>query len=189
MNILVDADDTLYDTLPAFFKEYNSYTGENVKIEDVKGWDIRPMLKRPDVMDEIFSSPAFFEWLPLKEGSVEMMNWLCVYHDCFIVTAGRTRCFEGKERAFLRDFSFLEKNQISYGWFKGIYKADILIDDRIEFHEQFQRTNPNGVSIVVDMPHNRSCHIPHIRVRQPSEVIEIIKKIHIHRLGIKVGDE
>lgn len=172
--ILIDADDTLYDTLPAFLYEYNRLTGENVKFEDINTWDMDDILKEPQYIDIIFRNPDFFEGLKLKPYAKEIVEKLNKIHNVYIVTSGQTCSFIGKERAIKRDFPFLKPEQVVFCWNKGLYKGDVLIDDRVLFHQQFQKTNPKGLSVIMDMPHNRFCDVPHVRATNFAEVGTII---------------
>lgn len=171
--ILVDADDTLYDTLPALLEEYGRITGDVVPIDEITEWDISGILKYPDVMEKIFRNPNFFYNLKLKEGAYDLMRRLNAFHEVQIVTAGHVECLWGKEEAFLRDFPFLTKENFTYGWNKGIYKGDVMIDDNLKNHKMFQATNPNGLSVVIDMPHNRAFNLKHARVKRLIEILDI----------------
>lgn len=174
LDILVDADDCLYNTLPAFLDEYNRITSESVQVEEIKEWDMCKYLKHPELIKEIFQRPEFFVNLKLKEKAKSVMKILNRHFNVYIATAGQTKCLTGKELAFKRDLPFISKEQIVYGWYKGLYKADVIIDDRVIFHRQFQKTNPDGVSIMFDMPHNQTCDVKHKRVNNWESVLEII---------------
>lgn len=175
--ILLDCDDCIFDMLPHLIERYNEKTDDFITMNDITTWEIYDIVKYPQVIKDLFNSPDFFFELQPKLGATSVIKELNDDYELYITTFGSPRAIMGKQASLNLHFPFLAPEQVVYGYNKGLYKADIMIDDNLQFQKQFKKTNPQGVSIVFDLPHNRATDFLHYRVTDFFQVYDIIDKL------------
>ncbi|GAB4247762.1 MAG: 5'-3'-deoxyribonucleotidase [Saprospiraceae bacterium] len=148
--IALDMDEVLADVVPKFLDFYERDFGRRPKKEEWWGKKIYQLPNASHIRGYLHE-PGFFADLPVMEGSVEIVQWLCRYFDVFAVTAATE--FPNS----LRDkYDWLEKHFPFIGWKKlvlcgdkSIICADYMIDDHAYNLERFK-----GVPLLYTSSHN-----------------------------------
>ena len=182
MKILIDMDDTIFDTIDAWVDWLNITFDTCVSTNDMTDWDIESVF--PTLSGEQVHYPLFVKefWMGIKpfDGAVECIEKLVEGgHDVYILTASHPDTMSAKSRILLDYMPFLTYKNIIAAYDKSMVKGDIQIDDYIK--------NLNGdesrrMKILFSRPHNRlvSDDIKDIkRVDNWKEIYELINNIKV----------
>ena len=135
MRIFVDIDDTIVNTVSAWIKWLNADYGLDVKIEDVKEWDMYkafPMLAKEDVYAPLFDE-VFWETVEAFSDAVGVLERLNKKHEVFLVSATHPSNVSNKVlRCVHRHFPYITSKQYIFIYYKSFLNGDIIIDDRPE---------------------------------------------------------
>lgn len=96
-NLFLDLDGTITNSIKAYASVYNElyYFNDNyryAKWEDNKKWDLSdicPITK--NIVNDLFSSDLFFEYLEFEDNAREVIEKLCEKYNVCIVTIGVTQ--------------------------------------------------------------------------------------------------
>jgi 5'(3')-deoxyribonucleotidase len=135
MRIFVDIDDTIINTVTAWVRWLNADYGLNVKVEDIKEWDMCkafPMLEKQDVYSPLFDE-VFWETVEAFPEAIEVLERLNKKHDVFFVSATHPSNVSNKVlRCVHRFFPYITSKQYIFMYYKSFLDGDIIIDDRPE---------------------------------------------------------
>lgn len=147
MLILVDMDGVITDFTGAVCREHNKETGEDLKPEDITGWELKDF----GIKDETWQKPKFFRALDPYAGAIETLWKMQILgHKLWIVTNAMNVEYIEKEKAewvrenipFVRGIVFTDKKHELLG--------DILIDDCPEYLEKYP-----GTTVKINHPYNK----------------------------------
>lgn len=152
--ICIDVDWVLAKLTSKWIKYYNVIFDDNLKIEDIKTWDICQHVKpeAKDYMLNILNIHKFYRDLQVVEDSQRVLEKLSKDYEIFIVTDPFTRMsFKSKYDWLEEHFPFIPKENYVFTGNKSIVKADYLIDDGAHNLEGF-----DGYGLLFDAPYNRN---------------------------------
>ena len=134
MKILIDLDDTIWDLLSTWVFYLNKIYNLNVKVEDIKEWDMRKTfttLTNEQIVEPLTWLSLWNNISPLPD-AVEVVKKLSVDNEIYFVTATdyRNVCF--KAELLNKYFPFIPIKNLIIAQNKDMILGDILIDDHIE---------------------------------------------------------
>lgn len=171
--ILFDLDDTVNNFTGPLVDIFNERTGAEVKVEDIKDWDLSKYLGEYGI--SIFREEGFFENLPEKNNSLSVLKTLIqsTDYDVYIVTAcGTNQELEEKFKWFDKYLPTFNKDRIIKCKEKEIIRGDVLVDDNVS---NLRKCAPYMRCILYDMPHNRECE-EFLRIHSLEEVLPLLKE-------------
>ena len=172
--IICDFDDTMVDLLSAWVKWLNSQYNYNIKVDDIKDWDMTKAfvgLSQED-MCNCFTLPEFWLTVEAKPDAATYIKKLIDEGFNFnICTATDYRIAKIKfENCLFRLFPFIDRHQIMLSYCKPKIDCDIIIDDYLK-----NLIDAHGIKILMDAPHNQiSNNIEDFRVYSWRTIYEII---------------
>lgn len=154
MKIAVDIDNTLCTTTRALCSQFNAYTGENLKLEDIKAYRIEDWVK-PQYKSLI---PALFHdanmWKrvePLSHCRAVLLKLVEEGHEIYYATSTTTNNLCKKKAWCQRNFPFIDAEKAMIGIkHKQLLNVDILIDDCSDY-----LLGGTYKGILLDYPWNR----------------------------------
>lgn len=157
MIILLDVDDVIADLVPAWLKQYNYLYMDDLKIEQITGWDIASYTK-PECSREkffgILEDGSIYENVRPIQGAQYGIQELQKKHDVYFVTAG----YYKTKREWLKGYGLLmDDTEFIVCYDKNLIRGDILIDDRFDNIEKFP-----GKGILFTRPWNEKFRWPYI---------------------------
>jgi 5'-nucleotidase len=171
--ILFDCDDVITDFLGTLLKEYNKRKGTNLHKTEFRSWNL---LDAPDVDQDIiniFHEPGFFEKVPPKGHSVDVIQQLIesTRYDVYVVTA----CSSVEELAekrywFQHMIPSFNTNRIIMCNEKSLVRGDLIVDDKVANLDQCA---PYMKCILYSMPTNKGDKT-YRRIRSLQEVLPIL---------------
>jgi len=150
--IAIDMDDTLAGFLEGLVEVVNRLEGENVKVEDIKSWDMHKYFKCGHKIYNYLTYELFRD-LRVFDDAIEVVKSLQESYDVFIVSSATStpKSMLAKVEWLEEWFPFINKKNIVLCGDKSIIKADYMVDDGVHNLETF-----SGCSILYDAPHNQN---------------------------------
>ena len=153
MKIGIDLDDTINNLVDVWIEWYNKDYNDNVKIEDIKSWDIGDYTKIGKDFYKYLGDELLFKALSIKDGAANIIEKLCEQHEVYIVTANASynRGVCDDKVSFIKNkMPFFPIKNIIFINNKSLLDLDVLIDDGLHNFEEFK-----GWRIVFDRPWNQ----------------------------------
>jgi len=149
--IAIDMDDTLAGFLEGLVEVVNRLEGENVKVEDIKSWDMYKYFK---CGHKIYSYLTYdlFRNLRVFDDAIEVVKSLQENYDVYIVSSATSTSdsMVAKIEWLEEWFPFIDKKNIVLCGDKSIIKADYMIDDGVHNLKTF-----DGMGLLFNAPHNQ----------------------------------
>jgi len=133
--ILIDIDDTLISTLPAWIDRLNRRYGTYVKPEDIDQWNIEPFFPglSPDKIYRPLHEEELWQNVQPKPGAVEYLSKLVLQYKVYLCTCASPAQTALKIKYPLRKyFPFIGSEQIIVTSVKQMIRGDVLVDDAIQ---------------------------------------------------------
>ena len=150
--IAVDMDWVLAKLTQKWVRYYNTIFDDNLKLEDIKSWDIIEYVK-PEAkkyMLNILNIHKFYRDLEVVEDSQRVLEKLSYDYEIIIVTDPFTRMsFKSKYDWLEENFPFIPTENYVFTGNKSIIYADYLIDDGVHNLESFK-----GYGLLFEAPYN-----------------------------------
>lgn len=151
--IAIDQDWVLAKLTDKWVKTYNAIFDDDLKVEDIKNWNIAEFVK-PEAKDyiiNILNLHKFYRDLEVVSDSQRVLKKLSEDYELIIVTDPFTRMSFKSKYDWLREhFPFIEPRNFIFTGNKSMIKADYLIDDGVHNLVAF-----SGTPILFDAPYNR----------------------------------
>lgn len=163
--LLLDLDDTINCLVSHWLEVYNKEYNDNLKKEDIKGWDIGNYTKAQDKMYILLDTPNFFKNIDIQEDSAFFIEKLMEYFDIHIVSACSYKTYADKAEWIEKKLPFFPIRKFSAVSPKYIIKGDIIIDDNYDNMRNFE-----GLKLLYSQPWNENIQGDFIRVRNWKEV-------------------
>lgn len=159
MRIGIDLDGVVFDTIGELIRLYNLEYDDNLQREDIKSWETARFVKCGEEIYRYFRDPDFYANLPLMEGALEVMGRLDKSHELVLVSDTPVVAMVNRSRQLARvfpaeRFRFMQEKNIIYTARKDLVEVDVLLDDKPENIEDFQKTG-KGRAVVFDWAYNR----------------------------------
>lgn len=148
----IDLDTTLNNLMEHWLDCYNKDYNDNLKQWDT--WAVDKHVK-PECGVKIFdylTKPSFFYNLDIKQNAVEVIDFLMLHFDVYIVTAYLPETCLDKANWVKKSIPNLKLENIIFINNKSLLDLDFLIDDGPHNIESF---SPLKEAIIYDMPYNR----------------------------------
>lgn len=149
----IDLDDVLWDLLQAWINRYNEITDDDVKVEDVKSWDVSKYTSKcsKEMLFYILEQNDFWESVNPRPNSPRYLKQLIDDgYDVVIVTASHYKNLNHKMERFFELFPFINKEQVIVTHRKQMIDMDILVDDN-----PANLSDSSYIKVLFDTPHNK----------------------------------
>ena len=177
--ILLDVDGVLADFVSSALQVIERVTGKKPVPEVHHDWDMfKPYPK--DVEDAFYREFKREGWcinLPVYPGARAGVDLLREYADVYYVTSPMSNApYWAHERTLwlIRHFAANDR-QVVHTNAKYVCVGDILVDDKIEHLQQWERHHPNGIPVLWDQPYNRK-NTSYQRARTWQDVLTHLKR-------------
>ena len=153
MLIGIDCDDVCNNLVERWLEKYNIDYDDNLKIEDIKSWDIGDYTKAGKDFYKYLGDGETFKNLSIKDGAAEIIEKLCENNEVYIVTANasyNTGVCDDKVEFIKKFMPFFPIKNIIFINNKSLLDLDVLIDDGLHNFEGFK-----GKKVVFDRPWNQ----------------------------------
>lgn len=141
MNIYLDFDDTITQSIENVVRIVNKRYNKNVRQEDISEWDfsdVYPDIPLQDIV-KVFGEDEFFNTLRLKFGALFTIARYSKYNNIYIVSKVDTQAIE-KKNDYIKQHIIGERGHIKFigvplGKSKGIVDMSkgIMVDDNADF--------------------------------------------------------
>lgn len=178
--LLVDVDDTIIDTVPAWCDWLNRKYKLNVNSQHILDWDIASYyryfgLSKKQVFAPLYK-PRFWRTVTPKQDADKYLRWLNCETKLYLCTDSNLGTIKSKmEYVIDRYFSFLNWRQVIITPDKSLINGDILIDDKPD-----NLIDGAYKKILMTAPHNKdyaTLHHGMCRVNNWAEAYKAIRKI------------
>jgi 5'(3')-deoxyribonucleotidase len=169
LKIGIDLDDTINSLVSTWLEKYNKDYNDDVKIEDLKTWDIGDYTKAGKDFYKYLGDGETFKNLSIKDGAANIIEKLCENNEVYIVTANdsyNTGVCDDKVNFINKFMPFFPIKNIIFINNKSLLDLDVLIDDGLHNFMGFK-----GTKIVFDRPWNRDYKEHHWRMTEWSEKV------------------
>ena len=141
MNIYIDFDDTIAESLPAVVRIVNERYNRDVNVHDISEWsfgDVYPDIPQHDII-KVFGEEGFFKILKPKKDVIRVLHKFCKRNELIVVSKVDTRALYNKNgwidekfRNIGIDMRFIG---IPLGKSKGLIDMDgaVMVDDNVKF--------------------------------------------------------
>lgn len=153
-------DEILADMLPVWLQKYNELSGENIKVEQIKEWELRKFLKEPKLLDKVLESSGFFRDIPIISGAQEYFQKLLDNKDLdiTIVTQPPRKAdwaVRDKRWWIFQYFPTFDLCNVIFTHKKHLIRGDLLFDDRTQNLNDWKAANPYGITATILYPFNK----------------------------------
>jgi len=128
-------DGVVADFVGHLIKQYNHYTGENIKISDITGMKTSKFVEDPGILYRIKNSPGFIRGLPPINGAIDAIHQLhSDGHEIIFVSNGTKAPSSGHEKREWLHYYFHRLWQIPplvllHAKYKKYIPGDVLLED------------------------------------------------------------
>lgn len=153
--VLLDYDDVLFDFLGTVIDEYNRITRSNLRVDDIKSWDLSEFGDIHVFMD-IIRDANLWNRMPEKNNSMRVVQKLINdgRWSVYIITACTTLLeYVTKVHIIEEKLPGFDTSKILSCTDKHLIRGDILVDDKLE---NLESCHPYMHCVLLDMPHNRN---------------------------------
>jgi len=161
--LVIDIDNVLYPTTDKVVSLYNFYYNRNILFEDVTEYEGDKIFGEEFI--NCFQHPDLYSVMKPYPYAVKVIKKLNQMYEILICTNKFRDTYRNKVAVLNRDFPFIKDSQIREVSSKGELNGDILIDDSVNNHRAFNKSNNVLLNIIMDKPYNRFVDFPHCRVR------------------------
>lgn len=173
MRILLDSDDVIVTHIPEVIKRFNEKYSRNVKVEDIKTWELEDSIEDGYLVNAFFKEKGLYANLEIKPHAKEVINkWLSEGHEIVIVSAAHREAIEDKFYFYDTFFPEIPKENVLFLSRKDLIKGDIFVDDGIH---NLDSSNVKH-RIVFSQPWNES-NETYLRVKDWFELEKEVDKI------------
>ena len=141
MNIYIDFDDTIAESLPAVVRIVNERYDRDVDVHDISEWsfgDVYPDIPQHDII-KVFGEEGFFKILKPKKDVIRVLHKFCKRNELIVVSKVDTRALYNKNAWIDEKFRNIGIDMrfigIPLGKSKGLIDMDgaIMVDDNVKF--------------------------------------------------------
>jgi 5'(3')-deoxyribonucleotidase len=157
-SIMVDMDGVLADVYARFFEIHEQETGQRLTLKDIAG---KLEAEAFANQRQWVTAPGFFRYLPIMEGSREVLLKLSEHYRIIVVSLATEfpNALTDKQLWLNENFPFIGWKNTVFCGDKSIIEADIMIDDHfknLDFFdgETLMFTQPPNM-LVTDSRHRR----------------------------------
>lgn len=128
-----DLDDFTFDFVTPVLNKYNNLYNDNVKLEDIKDYQIHKFLnpKCKNVFNEVVNDDFILNLRPM-DGAIETLSYLNKHYSIYFVTAGYPNSICARDKLLSKTFDWYETRQLVRLEDKYLLNIDWLGDDCID---------------------------------------------------------
>lgn len=153
LDIIIDLDGVIWDLLTPWLEYYNRLTNENIKIEDIKTYEIKEYVKYPELLPKILEMDDFWDNVNLYDGVYDSLNDLINLDVKFkIVTSTYYKIAPMKFKRLFELLPMLRTDDIIISYNKSVIKSWFVVDD---YYKNFSN-DLNTTNIMIRQPYNKS---------------------------------
>lgn len=173
--LFLDIDNVIYPTLDYILKQYNALTESDIKIEDVKKYNLTEFLEHKDILDIVMNNPDLFESMTTTKDIIDSVSILNDSYKLYLLSSTSPKIIPARIKTLSRDFPFLYEEQIIFANNKALFKGDVIVEDNLHNIKVFKNTNKKALSVCIDMPYNRgNYHYVDYRSKNLSESLHML---------------
>jgi 5'(3')-deoxyribonucleotidase len=154
LTIGIDLDDTLNNLVDVWLTHYNWQFNDNLKIENIKSWEISSYVKPECGKEKLFNILKKDNWfanLGIQSNAFRVTEWLSKYYDLYIITAYFPNACIDKTKWVEKFLPHVNIENVIFCNNKTLINTDYLIDDKAETIEKFK-----NIGILLDKPWNKN---------------------------------
>lgn len=156
--LLIDQDCILADMLPYWLKRYNEIKGTDVKVSDVKEYDVGLVCSDQKVLYDILNEPGFFYKVEPMPGAIKYFQKLLDdNYNVLIVTQPSQKadtCIKDKRRWVGKYFKNYNLTDMIFCHRKEHIRGDVLFDDRPSHLINWKKANPDSLTATLNWQYN-----------------------------------
>lgn len=155
--IAIDLDGVIWDLVTPWIAKYNSITNEDIKVEDIKTYNIAEYIEHEGILHYILETESFWDKVDLYPGVEEAIRLLkeCPEIDFVISSATCYKIASHKIRCLMQLLPDIGANDLVLTSRKDLLDVHFMIDD-YEDNLKHMAATGKGVPILIDQPYNRS---------------------------------
>ena len=156
ISVGIDVDGVVAQLHTEWYRLYNEEFDDNLKVEDVTGWNIVDFVKPEarDAMIEYLNRPDLYNKIPVYKGAPEAIRTLRKYgYEIVFVSSCPESQYDQKVKWLVKHGMITDSDpyhELIAASKKHLIGTNFLIDDRPKNIEEF-----NGVPIIFDQLYNR----------------------------------
>jgi 5'(3')-deoxyribonucleotidase len=148
---VLDLDDVVNNLCNHWIALYNSKYSENLKIEDIKSWDIGKYTKIGNEMYDLLGYPGLFKNLDIQPDCYDVLKWANDFFDPQIVSASSYITYADKAEWVIEKLPFIPIDSFSSMHNKFLLSGAIMLDDKSDNLKHF-----DGEKIIYTRPWNEN---------------------------------
>lgn len=154
--IAIDLDGVIWDLVTPWLAKYNSITNENVKVEDIKTYNISEYIEHEGILHYILETESFWDSVNLYPGVAEAIRLLkeCPDIDLVICSATCYKIAGHKIRRLMQLLPDIDSDDLVLTSRKDLLDAHFMIDD-YEDNLKHMAVTGKGVPILINQPYNK----------------------------------
>jgi len=171
----LDMDCILNNLTQAWIDLYNRYTGLEIKLEDIKEWDISKAVKpehKELIFDLLFNKKLWNSIQPLAD-SQYYVSLLCKEYNVYVVTNTHWDTLPVKMEWLIKQYPFIDTKKIWVGAEKQMISVDLLVDD---FEDNL--IGGHYSKVLLDYPWNRNINDKEFGIIRAYDFKGIYDSIH-----------
>ena len=129
LKIGIDLDDVINNLGEVWVDTYNRMYGDNLKVEDIKTWEIQNYAKYGMRVFDALKVPGVCQRLSIQPGARQTIEWMQKFADVYIVTATYPENFLDKVNWLNEHLPTMNPKNIIVCHHKHLIELDYLIDD------------------------------------------------------------
>lgn len=134
--------------------EYNYQFNKQIKITDIKTWDLLPIIGQEGM--QLFCKQGFFNNLKPYPYAIEVVKELNKKHNIHILTKPQNAITMVDKWCWIEEYMpFIKFEQVTMTSHKYDFIADIMIDDYDVYLDKF-KINCGGKTIIMDRLYNQN---------------------------------
>lgn len=174
LKVILDCDDVLVNFMDTIVKAYNKFYGTDYVTErDVTDWEIDEEKFSEGIWSVFDKDPELISKMPIKDKKIPKILRKLKKRGCeFVVVTGTKRESElQQKKELLKSYGIDEYiDDVIATRCKHVVSANVIIDDHVEYLEEYRKYHPFAYCLLMDAPHNRGKGEEFTRVRNWSEV-------------------
>lgn len=154
--LLVDMDAIIADLASEWYRRYNVKYNKNLRVEDVKEWDVKKTTNDARVYGVLKDPGLYLNLRPFQAG-LDALEKLSGKFDVFLLTAAISapQILADKAIWVQKYMPWFSAKNFFTGYHKELVRGDFFIDDAPKNLAKWGAMNPQGKTITIDYPYNQ----------------------------------
>lgn len=158
--LLIDMDCILVDMLAPWIKQYNERLGTNIKVSDIKNYNVSMVCEDGRVLDKILNDPGFFfnDMDPMPQAVEYLQKLIDDGYDVVIVTQPPRKAeyaVRDKRRWMKKYFPDFDLSNMHFCHRKDMVRGDLLFDDKPANLHDWKEKNPDCITATIEWRYNK----------------------------------